>query len=194
MRIGIFGGSFNPIHVGHAILASYISQSGLVDEVWFMVSPQNPMKSNKDIADFTHRFNMCKITADKCRLLKACDFEQNLEAPYYTVNTLEKLKTSYPEHTFKLIIGADNLQIFNKWKNHEKILKEFGIIVYPRIGYDNYNPELDSEHIEILNGAPIIDISSTQIRNYIMTGKDIRFYVNDDVLRYINCHKLYKDE
>ena len=192
MVVGIFGGSFNPIHTGHAILASYIRDAKIVDKVWFAVSPQNPLKHNQNSASFKDRVEMCKLLTSSTTRLCVCDIENELQPPYYTINTLNELKKRYPGDKFKLIIGSDNLQIFHKWKDYKTIIDNFGLIVYPRRGYE-YDKCIDLYHEEniILLDAPIIEISSTDIRAGIADGKDMQYYIPDRVYEYIKRHELY---
>ena len=159
MTVGIFGGSFNPIHIGHAIIASFISDTELVDEVWFVVSPQNPLKSHENEASFHQRLEMCSYVSNLATKLRVCDIENNLQPPYYTINTLNELQRKYPEHEFKLIIGSDNLQIFHKWKDYQQIIDNFGVIVYPRPGYEstiNVNIS-NTQNISFIK-APLLEI------------------------------------
>lgn len=191
MKIGIFGGSFNPVHIGHAMLANYISQYADIEEVWFMVSPQNPLKDNSNFVADKNRIEMVDMVCKKCENIKVSDFEFSLSRPSYTINTLEKLKQKYPNDDFKLIIGSDNLQIFDKWKDAKKIINEFGLLVYPRKGY-NLPSDLIDDNISILQDAPEIEISSTFIRQGIKSGKNMSFFMPDDVYDYIKRHSLYK--
>ena len=132
MRIGIFGGSFNPIHLGHTTLAAYICEQGLVDEVWLMVSPQNPLKRDLTLLDENERLAMARLAVAPYPMLRACDFEFGLPRPSYTYHTLLALRAAYPEHEFSLIIGEDNWQCFDRWYRGEDIARETPIIVYPR--------------------------------------------------------------
>ena len=131
-RIGIFGGSFNPVHLGHTALAAYICDQGLVDEVWMMVSPQNPLKQNLELLDEQHRLAMMQLAVAPYPALKACDFEFHLPRPSYTYHTLQALRAAYPDSPFSLIIGEDNWQNFHRWYRGEEILRETPVIVYPR--------------------------------------------------------------
>lgn len=192
MTIGIFGGSFNPIHIGHAVIASYISETEHVDEVWFVVSPQNPLKSKEYEASFEERLDMCEMVTNCATKLSTCDIENHLQPPYYTIKTLYELQKRYPEHQFKLIIGADNLLIFHKWKDYQRIIDDFGIIVYPRPGYDMVmNENLHNNNNIFFVEAPLIEISSTEIRDGIRKEKDMQFYMHASVNDYIKRKKLY---
>ena len=186
MNIGIFGGSFNPIHVGHCILANVLSQSGLVDEVWLTVSAQNPLKS-ADVSLERHRLEMARIAVEQCERVNVCDVEMSMPKPSYTIDTLNRLSQMYPEHRFRLIIGADNWQIFDRWRESRRIVEHYGVIVYPRRGYEM---PCGVEGVTAFE-APLIEISSTQIRESISRGDDVRFMVPDSVYDYIKKNKLY---
>ncbi len=188
MRIGIYSGTFDPIHTGHAILASFIAQSGLVDEVWLLVSPRNPLKREAAIASDEERLQMAARAASGLPGVKVSDFEMHLPLPSYTYRTLCSLRESYPEHQFKLIVGADNWCSFSSWANWEKILQEFGLIVYPRPGF---SVEGLPENSAFLSDAPLIGISSTGIREDIAAGRCVRYLVPDPVLGFIEDQHLY---
>lgn len=189
MKIGILGGSFDPIHTGHAILANFASQSKLVNKVWLMVSRRNPLKS-QTIADELDRLAMARIVAGNCENVEVSDFEMHLPEPSYTYDTLRALKEVYPDDEFKIIIGSDSLGNFPKWRNGDKIIKEFGVIVYPRPGYPL--PDKELEGFEFLREVPVSDISSTLIRSKIKEGWDIEFLVPEGVKKYIIENQLYK--
>jgi len=133
MNIGVFGGSFNPIHEGHCMVASYIAQySPIVDEVWLLVTPVNPIKNIVGESYDCHRVEMAKLAVEGVPFLKVCDIEFSLSAPFYTIRTLDALQEQYPEHRFRLIIGSDNWLCFDRWKDSERIISDYGVIVYPR--------------------------------------------------------------
>ena len=180
MNIGIFGGSFNPIHIGHAILTNFIVQNTDIDKVWLMVSRQNPLKSDFDKSYDLHRLRM--ITSG---------LEFTLPYPSYTINTLDTLADKFPDDNFKVIIGADNWAVFDKWKDYKRIIMEYGVMIYPRIGFDIVIPEEFSAKVTAID-APIVEISSTFIRAQIADNKDLSFFLPDDVQRYITRHNLYK--
>lgn len=190
MIIGIYGGSFDPIHTGHAMVANFIAQCNIVDEVWIMVSRQNPLKINSVYADDFHRLEMARIVAKNCKNVKVSDLEMSLPAPSYTYDTLLELKKKYPEHEFKIILGGDSLVNFHKWKNADKIQMEFGVIVYPRPGYPLDGPE--PLNMKFLTGAPEFSMSSTLIREYISSGWNINYFTPIDVSKYINANHLYR--
>ena len=137
MKIGIFSGSFNPIHTGHLIIANYLCEFEKLDEIWFVVSPQNPLKSKRDLLSDIHRITMVKKAIRGNRKFKYCDIEFSLPLPSYTVRTLKTLKEKYPENEFHLIIGSDNWLIFDRWKDYQEILDNYPIFIYPRLGYEN---------------------------------------------------------
>ncbi len=163
MKIGIFSGSFNPIHIGHMVLANFITEFTDIDEVWFLVTPQNPLKEDTLLLDENTRFEMTRRALANYPKLKASDFEFSLPRPSYTVHTLEALSEAYPENTFALIIGADNWESFDRWRDFEGILEQYRIYVYPRLGYRISISKKLKENVEALN-SPIIEISSTFIR------------------------------
>ena len=191
MNVGIFSGSFNPIHVGHLILANYIVEFTEIDEVWLLVSPQNPFKVNENLLDEDTRLEMTKLAVADYPKLKACDFEFSLPKPSYTVNTLTELKKEFPENDFTLIVGADNWSVFEDWKNHDEIIEKFKLRIYPRLGYRISIPSKQKKNVEAMD-SPIIEISSTFIRENIHAGKNMRPFLPDRVYEYIIKKKLYQ--
>ena len=189
MKIGILGGSFNPIHTGHCILASYICQNTEIDEVWLSVSPQNPFKADLQILQSSHRLKMVELATEDCQTIKSCSIELELPIPSYTINTLRALQERYPNHKFKIIIGSDNWERFGNWKCSNQILDEFGVIIYPRYGYMIEKPK--HPNVEMID-APLIEISSTYIRESIKKGLDMNFFMPEKVYQYIKDHNLYK--
>lgn len=162
IRTGFFGGSFNPVHYGHISLAEFILGKNLVDEVWFVVSPANPLKKTADPNDALERFNNLKKALSGHKSCIASDFELSMPLPSYTSDTLKKIKEQYPEREFVLIIGGDNLDVFTKWKDYEYLLENHDIIVYPRPGASNKVPE-GWARVTMLDGE-MMDVSSTKIR------------------------------
>lgn len=191
MNIGIFSGSFNPVHTGHLILANYIAEFTEIEEVWFVVSPQNPLKTENQLSDEYIRFKMVEIALEKYTKLKASDFEFSMPRPSYTIDTLDALQEKYPEHTFTLIIGADNWSYFENWKEHDKILENYKLKVYPRLGYRISIAKKIKTKVEALD-SPVIEISSTFIRENIKAGRNVRPLLPDNVYDYIAENKLYK--
>lgn len=189
-RIGIFGGSFNPIHVGHALIASYIVESGAVDTLWLMVSPQNPLKENSGLASDYHRLRMTELVSRRIENVITSAFEFDLPKPSYTIDTLNALQEKFPDDEFYLVIGADNWCLFDKWKAGEEIITKYHILIYPRRGYDIVIPERYSDRVEVVN-APLIEVSSTLIRERLAQMKSVSFYVSEAVEKYILKNKLY---
>ena len=192
MKIGIFGGSFDPIHIGHAIIAQHIISSGAVDRLWFMVSPVNPLKAGKErqVTD-TDRLRMVEMVSRPMEGVETSAFEFSMPKPSYTIDTLNTLQTKFPDNEFYLVIGADNWEVFGKWRNSEEILAKYHLLVYPRLGYEVNIPDELKDRVMLVD-APIIELSSTQIRERLANGQSVRYYVPDEVLGYIERHDLYK--
>ena len=191
MKIGIFGGSFDPIHIGHAIIAQHIISSGAVDRLWFMVSPVNPLKAGKEqqVAD-TDRLRMVEMVSRPMEGVETSAFEFTMPRPSYTIDTLNALQAKFPDDEFYLVTGGDNWQIFNKWRNSEEILAKYHLLIYPRLGYEVNIPEDLKDRVTLVE-APIIELSSTEIRERLANGQSVRYYVPDEVLGYIERHHLY---
>lgn len=179
MNIVIFGGSFNPVHTGHAMIASAVAQLDDVDEVWLMVSPQNPLKEDKDLMAEELRLRLARLVADECEGVQCSDFEFNLPRPSYTYNTLCQLKKTFPQHNFRLLIGSDNWKIFDRWREWERIISEYGVIIYQRPDAEVSPPFL--EGVSLLENLPMMMVSSTYIRKRLQEGFDVRFLVPDAV-------------
>lgn len=190
MKIGILGGSFNPIHIGHAILANYITQYTDIEQLWLMVSPQNPLKSEISDSYDVHRLAMAELVASKCENVITSGFEFTLPKPSYTISTLEALTKKFPQHEFVLIIGADNWQYFNKWKDSDLILKNHDIYVYPRKGYEINIPDDLKDKVYSLD-SPIVEVSSTFVREQLKDNRNMNFYLPQDVYKYILKNRLY---
>lgn len=187
--IGILGGSFNPVHIGHMMLASYLSQWGYADQVWLTLSPCNPLKNPKELLPDTKRLAMLNIAINGTPGIDICDIELSMPTPSYTIDTLNLLAERYPGRKFKLIIGSDNWSIFDRWRSHERILEDFGVIVYPRPGFPPDRRHVDGmETVE----APMVDISSTFIRKGIARGRNMEYFCPPGVYKYITSHKLYQ--
>ncbi len=200
MRIGLYFGTYNPIHVGHLIIANHMAERDDMDQVWLVVTPQNPLKSNNNLLADYHRLALVKIAIDDNFNLRASDVEFNLPKPSYTLDTLAHLREQYPEHQFALIMGEDNLRTFHKWKNYEVILDRHQIYVYPRpITLAELNnqvaPTLSEIHNHknvIITDSPMMQISSTIIRNNIQKGQSIQYLVTDPVRQYIDEMNFYR--
>lgn len=186
----MYFGSFNPIHIGHLIIAEYIVQNSGVDELWLVVSPHNPLKNKNTLLANHHRLAMVKAAVEGSPKLKTSDIEFKLPVPSYTINTVLHLQEKYPKHTFALILGADNLEGFTKWKNYETLLDICKLYVYPRPGYTGGN--LKNHPKVSWVDAPLMEISATYIRNAIKTGKSARYMLPDVVYKYIAEMNFYK--
>ena len=192
MRIGLFGGSFNPIHNAHIALASTICEQARLDEVWFMVSPQNPLKQAEDLLGENKRYEMVKQALDsQAKVLKASNYEFHLERPSYTWKTLRALKLDFPQHEFSLIIGGDNWVRFPRWAHSEEILANHHIYIYPR-----EDSEIDEatlpKNVHLIH-TPKINITSTMLREMVRNGKDISAFVPEVVAKTIAEKKYYID-
>lgn len=194
MKIGIFGGSFDPIHIGHAIIAQHVISSGAVDRLWFMVSPLNPLKVGKErqVAD-TDRLRMVEMVSRPINGVETSAFEFTMPKPSYTIDTLNALQAKFPDDEFYLLIGGDNWQVFDKWRNSEEILAKYHLLIYPRLGYEVIIPDELKERVQLVD-APIIELSSTEIRERLAQGLSVRYYVPDEVLAFIERKQLYKGE
>ena len=194
MRIGIFGGSFDPIHIGHAIIAQHIISSGVVDRLWLMVSPVNPLKVGKErqVAD-TDRLRMVEMVSRPMEGVETSAFEFTMPKPSYTIDTLNALQAKFPDDEFYLVIGGDNWQVFSKWRNNEEILAKYHVLIYPRLGYEVNIPDELKERVQLVD-APIIELSSTEIRERLAKGQSVRYYVPDEVLGFIERKQLYNGE
>ncbi|MGQ0827713.1 MAG: nicotinate (nicotinamide) nucleotide adenylyltransferase [Bacteroidota bacterium] len=193
MKVGLFFGSFNPIHVGHMVLANYMLSFTDLDRVWFIVSPHNPLKNKSSLLDEKQRLYLVNLAIGDNNKLKASNIEFKLPQPSYTINTLAHLKEKYPQNEFALILGADNLQSFHKWKNYEEILKYHQLYVYPRVQAtaEKTKVELNAEKIKLVN-APVIEVSSTFIRQSIKEKKDVRYFMPESVWEYVQEMHFYK--
>lgn len=190
MHVGLFFGSFNPIHVGHMVLANYMASFTDLDEVWFVVSPHNPLKEKKSLLHQNQRLHLVNLAIGDNGRFKSSNIEFGLPQPSYTVNTLAHLKEKYPSHLFSLIIGEDNLGSFTKWKNYEEILRKHKLYVYPR---PNCEPaELKDHPNIIMTEAPVMEISSTFIRNSIKAKKDVSCFMPPAVWQYIDEMSFYR--
>jgi nicotinate-nucleotide adenylyltransferase len=192
MKIGLYFGTFNPIHIGHLIIANHFAEYSGADEIWMVVTPHNPLKNKQTLLDDYQRLRLVFLATEAYPKIKPSDIEFKLSQPNYTVNTLAHLQEKHPQHEFSLIMGEDNLKSFHKWKNHEIILQNHEIYVYPRISSEledsthKNNPKVHSID------APIVEISSTFIRENIQKKKNVRPLLPEKVWEYIDHNNLYK--
>ncbi len=191
MKVGIFGGSFNPIHTGHAIIASHIMRHGGLDQLWLMVSPQNPLKQSHELASEVDRLRMTELVSRHINGVITSAFEFQLPRPSYTIDTLNALQQKFPQHEFHLVIGADNWAEWDRWRAHDEIVERFHVLVYPRLGYEVIIPASLAERVTLID-APVIEISSTAVRQLIAEGQQVKYYIPDDVERYITNKHLYQ--
>lgn len=191
-KIGLFFGSFNPIHIGHLILANYILENTDMDELWFVVSPQNPFKEKKSLLNDHNRLAMVRLAIKNYPQMRASNIEFSLPTPSYTIDTLIYLKEKYPKNSFSLIMGEDNLKSLHKWKNFELLIKNYQIIVYPRISSEE-RPEItwNQENIHRIS-APIIELSATEIRRMIRDKKNVRPMLPPEVFEYLDGSNFYR--
>lgn len=190
MKVGLFFGSFNPIHVGHMVLANFMLEYTDLERIWFVVSPHNPLKQKQSLLDERHRLQLVNLAIGDNTKLKASDIEFKLLQPSYTIDTLTYLKEKYPKNEFALIMGTDNLDSFHKWKNYEEILKQFELYVYPRPGFEG--GQLRSHTKVKLVNAPIMEISSTMLRQAIKEKKDVRYFLPEASWNYIKEMHFYE--
>jgi nicotinate-nucleotide adenylyltransferase len=204
MNIGLYFGTFNPIHVGHLVIANYMADFTDLDQIWLVVTPQNPLKVKSSLLPDYHRLALVKIAVEDNPKLRASDIEFNLPQPNYTSTTLAFLKEKYPNDNFSLIMGEDNLRTFHKWFNHEHLMENYRFYVYPRvlnsqeeeevvaIGRKTENLFHLNENIIICEDAPVMKVSSSFIRNAIKNGKDVRYLLTDPVHKYIDEMNFYR--
>ena len=192
MKVGLFFGSFNPVHLGHMAIANYMLEYTDLERIWFVVSPQNPLKQKSSLLDEKQRLHLVTLAIGDTTKYKASSIEFKLPQPSYTINTLTHLHEKFPQHQFVLIMGADNLQSFNKWKNYEEILKHHQLYVYPRTNADG-GALKTHEKVKLVN-APIMEISSTEIRTAIKEKKDMRYFMPIQVWEYIKTMHFYKNK
>lgn len=192
MNVALFFGSFNPFHVGHKALAEFVIENHKFDELWFIVSPCNPLKDKSDLIDENVRLKMLLGAITDNPKLKACDIEFNMPIPSYTIDTLRKLSSTFTQHTFSLLIGSDNALVFDKWKNYKELLDEYTVIVYPRTG-SNFELVRNTYPSMKLIDSPVFDIASTQIRIALKQQKDVSKLIHPFVNQFITKNFLYKN-
>jgi nicotinate-nucleotide adenylyltransferase len=189
MKVGLYFGSFNPIHIGHLIIANYIVNVTDYKRIWFVVSPHNPLKESKNLLNEYNRLHLVRLATEDNPNFRVSDIEFRLPKPSYTIDTITYLKNDFPQHKFAVIIGSDSFQNFNKWKNYRQLIKENTIIVYKRPGFDVKQTE---ENQIVIENAPLLEISATVIRNLIKEGKSVRYLVPDKVLDEIEKGRYYR--
>jgi nicotinate-nucleotide adenylyltransferase len=203
MNIGLYFGTFNPIHVGHLIIANHIADNTPLDSIWLVVTPQNPLKNKASLLADYHRLATVRVAVENNTKLQACNIEFDLPKPSYTVSTLAYITEKYPEHTFSLIMGEDNLRTFHKWKNYEQIINNYNIYVYPRVlteqEKNKQNQVVDSIDGNLINhsniifcNAPIMKISSSFIRKAIKEKKDVQYLLTEPVFKYLTEMHFYE--
>jgi nicotinate-nucleotide adenylyltransferase len=192
MKIGLYFGTFNPIHVGHLIIANHMAEHSDLDQVWMVVTPHNPLKKKNTLLDDYHRLQMVHLATEDFPKIKPSDIEFKLSQPNYTVNTLVHLQEKYPNYEFSLIMGEDNLKSLHKWKNYEAILENHEIYVYPRISTEVENLEFKNHPKIHMIDAPVVEISATFIRDNIKKGKNVQPLLPSKVWEYIDHNNFYK--
>jgi nicotinate-nucleotide adenylyltransferase len=188
MKIGLYFGSFNPVHIGHLIIANYICTNTVLDQVWFVISPHNPLKKAESLLNENHRKSLIDLAIEGEKKLKTSNVEFKLPKPSYTIDTLTYLEEKYPQDQFIVIMGSDSFGNINRWKNSEILLRDFDIYIYERPGFEVKLPTGSRQQVV---KAPLLEISSTQIRELLRRKKSIRFLVPDVVLQEIEHHQYY---
>ena len=183
MKIGLYSGSFNPVHHGHVMLANYLVEFSDLDELWFVVSPQNPLKKKEDLMKDEDRLKMVELALEGDARLKASDIEMSLPLPSYTINTLRALSKQHPDDQFVFICGMDSLQGLHRWREYQAILDGYELLVFPRKGYDG-GELIHHPHVKVLE-TPVIEVSSTFIRNSMKEGKDVRHFMPEKAYQYL---------
>jgi nicotinate-nucleotide adenylyltransferase len=199
-KVGLYFGSFNPIHVGHLVIANHFANVTELNEIWFVVSPQNPLKKKASLLADNHRLTLVREAVADNNKLRASNIEFDLPKPSYTVYTLQLLKEKYPDHQFSLIMGEDNLRTLHKWKNYEYILENYDIYVYPRVfGIDEArewqqadNDFIDRPNVHYEFDAPVMKVSSSYIRQAIKNKRDVRYLLTEPVFKYLDEMNFYK--
>lgn len=190
MKVGLYFGTFNPIHIGHMAIANYMLEYTEMEKLWFVVSPHNPLKNKKHLLGDYHRLELVRRAIDDDFRFQACAIEFSLPKPSYTIDTLTYLQEKYPQHEFFLIIGSDNLDSFSKWKNYEVLLRQYNILVYPRPGFQG-SEWLNRDNIRLVD-APLMEVSASFIREAIAAGKDVRHFLPYKTWLYLSEMNFYK--
>ena len=190
MKIGLYFGTFNPVHIGHLAIANYMVEFTEIQQLWFIISPQNPFKEEKHLLKDHHRLQLVRRVIEDDPRFRVSGVEFKLPRPSYTIDTLTYLQEDYPDHEFYLIMGSDNLKSIHKWKNAEMILQNYGILVYPRPGFELKRLE-QHPHIQLVN-APLMEISASFIRQAIAEGKDIRYFLPSKAYQYLDEMNFYR--
>lgn len=191
LNVGLYFGSYNPIHIGHMAIANYMVEFTGIDQLWFVVSPQNPFKKKANLLDDYQRLELVHRAVEGDDRLRASNIEFNLPKPSYTIDTLTYLKEQHPGYHFVILMGSDNLENFHKWKNAEMIIENYGILVYPRPGFDTLKIQ-QHKNIFIAENAPLMEISSSFIRKAIRHGKDVRHFLPPKTREYLEEMNFYK--
>jgi len=192
MKVGLYFGTFNPMHIGHLIIANHIAENSDLDQVWLVVTPHNPHKKKSTLLDDHHRLQMVFLATEDFPKLKPSDIEFKLPQPNYTVHTLAHLQEKFPTHEFSLLMGEDNLNSLHKWKNYEVILQNHDIYVYPRLNTETIDPDIASSARIHRVDAPVIELSSTFIREGIKNGKNVQPMLPHKVWQYVEHNLFYK--
>lgn len=194
MKVGLYFGTFNPVHVGHLIIANHMVQYTDLDQVWMVVTPHSPLKKKKGLLEDYHRIHMVNLACANYDHIRSSDIEFSLKQPNYTIHTMAHLHERYPKYEFSLLMGEDNLDSLHKWKNYDILLQRYQFYIYPRIyqSKDVENPLRSHPNIHFVDNAPIMEISSTFIRNAIKEDKNIRPLVDDEVWKYIDHNLFYR--
>ena len=190
MKIGLYFGSFNPIHNGHLIIANHILNTGLIDKLWFVVSPQNPFKKSNSLLNEYDRLHLVRVATENDLRINVSDVEFHLTKPSYTSQTLIYLNERYPDHQFYIIIGSDSYQNLQQWKNGDFLMENYQFIIYPRPGFEIKTAL--TGNMTLLEDVPLLNISSTHIRNILKEGKSIRYLVPDTIFEEIDANRFYK--
>ncbi|MEY4876490.1 MAG: hypothetical protein RL708_1639 [Bacteroidota bacterium] len=191
MKIGLFFGSFNPIHVGHLIIANHLAEYTDLKQVWLVVSPHNPLKEKESLLNEYHRLDLVNTAIEGNTKLKSCDIEFKLPKPSYTIDTLQYLTEKYPKHEFSLIMGSDNIASIHKWKNFEKLMSNYSIYVYKRLGDDEKSLQNKYPSVKFLD-VPLLNISSSLIRKMIKSKKSVRYLLPENVYQQVIQAGYYK--